>query len=197
MSLYYSIFDHAFVDALNQPDVIIATAVKIQFPSGTTRVHSATGELTIGGEAYLGVGALGEIGVVTEDGDLASKSVSLALNGLDTSLIATVMNEKCVGCPASIYFVAFNSLGQAIAANLLYSGYISASALTAGRTNAISYTVSNVFEKWKDGHPDRYTEESHVAKFPGDHIFRYVGQMAERPIYWGSNTDAPPFARFE
>lgn len=196
MSIYYSIFDQQFLDALSQPDVIVATAVRVEFPSGVTKVHSATGELVINGEVYYGVGALGEISVVNEDGSLASKSVSIALNGLDTSLVGTVLNEKCVGCPASIYFVAFDSLGQAIAANLLYSGYISASAMTAGNVNAISYTISNVFEKWKEGKPDRYTEESHLASYPDDHIFRYVGQMAERPIYWGSAQDAPPFARF-
>lgn len=197
MSIYYSTFDQDFVNSLFQPDVIVAMAVKIEFPSGITRVHSALGNLTINWESYLGLGALGEISVVNEDGDLSAKSVTLALNGLDTSLVGTVLNERTIGCPASIYFVTFSSLGQAIAANLLYSGFITANAMTAGRTNAVSYTVSNVFEKWKDGRPERYTEESHLASYPNDHIFRYVGQMAERPIYWGSEMDAPRFARYK
>ena len=197
MSLYYSIFDQQFLDAMSQPDVTVATAVKLEFLSGTTRAHSATGELTIEGEIYYGVGALGDISIVNESGDLSSRSVSVILNGLDSSVVGTVLNEKCVGRPAAIYFVAFDSLGQAIAANLLYSGYISASAMTGGVANAVSYTISNVFEKWKDGKSDRYTQESHLALFEGDHIFRYVAQMAERPIYWGSGQDAPPFARFK
>ncbi len=196
MAIYLSIFTEEFLTALDQPDVTVCLAVELDFPSGVTRVHSALGPLTIDGQTYLGVGALGEIGIVTEDGSLTSKSVSVILNGLDASIVGTVLNEKCVGRPGRVMFVCFDSLGAAISANVLYQGYISGSAMTAGDVNAVSYTLSNVFERWKEGLPDRYTEESHLASYPGDHIMSKVGQMAERPIYWGAKQDALPFARY-
>ena len=196
MSVYMSIFTEDFLEALSQPDVTVCMAGELDFPSGVTRVHSALGPLTIGGNTYLGVGALGEIGVVTEDGTLTNKGVTVVLNGLDTSIIGTVLNEKCVGRPGKVLFACFNSLGAVISTNVLYQGYISGSGMTAGEVNAVSYTLANVFEKWKDGLPDRYTEESHLASNPGDHIMSKVGQMAERPIYWGSKQDALPFARY-
>ncbi|MEQ4986178.1 hypothetical protein ABN080_01680 [Proteus sp. fly-1089] len=41
--------------------------------------------------------------------------------------------------------------------------------------------------------PDRFTDESWSSRRQGDRIFRYVAQMAERAIYWGSKKDAPAF----
>lgn len=196
MANYMSVFSDDFLTALDQPDVTVCLAVELDFAIGVTRVHSALGPLTIDGQTYFGVGAMGEIGIVTEDGSLTSKSLSVILNGLDTSIMATVLNEKCVGRPGRVLFACFDSLGAVIAANVLYQGYISGSALTAGDVNAVSYTLSNVFEKWKEGLPNRYTEESHLADQPGDHIMSKVGQMAERPIYWGAKQDALPFARY-
>lgn len=196
MALYMSIFTEDFLEALSQPDVTCCLGVELEFPAGTTRVHSAQGPLTIDGQTWFGIGAMGEIGVVTEDGSLTSKQLSVVLNGLDTSIIGTVLNEKCVGRPGRVVFAVFDSLGVIIGVNVLYQGYISGSAMTAGNSNAVSYTLSNVFEKWKEGKPNRYSEESHLADQPGDHIMRMVGQMAERPIYWGAKQDALPFARY-
>lgn len=70
---------------------------------------------------------------------------------------------------------------------------VSGTGATSGDTNALQYTVSNIFEDWQRPFPDRYTDESHQAAQPGDRIFRYVAQMAERSIYWGSKKDAPGF----
>lgn len=197
MGLIYSALDEALIDSLQQPDVTLAIALMIEFPSGVTRVHSGTGYLTINGQQFVGVGAMGEISAVKEDGGLTTNQVNIALNGLDTSIMGTVMNERCVGSPAELYFATFDSNMDAIAVNLLYKGYICASGMTAGNTNAIAYTLSTVFEKWKDGGTGRWTEESHNHDNPGDHIMRYVNQTAERTINWGAMIDAPAYVRYD
>ena len=80
-----------------------------------------------------------------------------------------------------------------MAYNIIYVGKISQPALSAGGTCAISYNVGNIFQEWSKSKPYRFTDESHVKDHPGDRIFRYVGQMSERSIYWGSKKDAPGF----
>ena len=40
--------------------------------------------------------------------------------------------------------------------------------------------VSNRFERWSIGLPDRFTDESWSSRSKGDRIFRYVAQMTER-----------------
>jgi len=197
MSVLYSMFDQTFVDAMNQPNLTLALAVKIEFGSGVTRAHSGTGTLVIGGEPYLGLGTLGEISSAKEEHTLSPTQLTLALNGLETSLVGITLNEQCINKPVSVMAVVFDKLGKVIGANVIFKGKIARTAMTAGDVNSLAYTVSNIFEDWQYGDSGRFTDESHSAQFPGDRIFRHVAEMAERAIYWGSEKDAPPFASYQ
>ncbi|MGL5525678.1 MAG: hypothetical protein ACRDCY_18175 [Aeromonas veronii] len=198
MSILYSLFDQTFLDAMAQPSVTMAIAVKVEFTTGTTRAHSGTGTIAIDGEEYLGLGTLGEIGKASEEHTLSPTQLNMALNGLDTSLVATTLNERCVNRPVTLMAVVFNQQdGTVLGANVIFRGKIAKSAMTAGEVNALSFTVSNIFEDWQYGDGARFTEESHEAQNPGDHIFKHVSKMAERALYWGSEKDAPPFASYQ
>ena len=89
--------------------------------------------------------------------------------------------------------MAIDDNGVPQVADLIFQGKVSSTGTTAGETNALQYTVSNIFEDWQRPFPDRYTDESQQSVEPGDRIFRYVAQMSERSIYWGSQKDAPGF----
>ncbi|HBI10099.1 MAG TPA: hypothetical protein DDY57_08100 [Franconibacter pulveris] len=191
--MVYSPFSDSMVDYLSRDRVTAVIAAQVQFESGTAYVHSGTGTLVLGGYVYYGVGALGAVDDVQESGTTSPTQLKLALSGLDLSLFAKTLNERCVGREAQIYLVAMDDSGVARVADLIFKGKISSTGATAGETNALQYTVSNVFEDWQRPFPDRYTDESHQAAQPGDRLFRYVAQMAERPIYWGSKKDAPGF----
>lgn len=191
--MLYSPFSDSMVDYLSRDRVTAVIAAQVQFESGTAYVHSGTGTLVLGGYVYYGVGALGAVDDVQESGTTSPTQLKLTLSGLDLSLFAKTLNERCVGRQAEIYLVAMDDSGVARVADLIFKGKISSTGATAGETNALQYTVSNVFEDWQRPFPDRYTDESHQAAQPGDRIFRYVAQMAERPIYWGSKKDAPGF----
>ncbi|WP_024559094.1 hypothetical protein ACP26F_08545 [Franconibacter pulveris 1160] len=191
--MLYSPFSDSMVDYLSRDRVTAVIAAQVQFESGTAYVHSGTGTLVLGGYVYYGVGALGAVDDVQESGTTSPTQLKLTLSGLDLSLFAKTLNERCVGRQAEIYLVAMDDSGVARVADLIFKGKVSSTGATAGETNALQYTVSNVFEDWQRPFPDRYTDESHQASQPGDRIFRYVAQMAERPIYWGSKKDAPGF----
>ncbi|EIZ9492879.1 hypothetical protein G9X52_19880 [Cronobacter sakazakii] len=191
--MLYSPFSDSMVDYLSRDRVTAVIAAQVQFESGTAYVHSGTGTLVLGGYVYYGVGALGAVDDVQESGTTSPTQLKLTLSGLDLSLFAKTLNERCVGREAQIYLVAMDDSGVARVADLIFKGKVSSTGATAGETNALQYTVSNVFEDWQRPFPDRYTDESHQAAQPGDRLFRYVAQMAERPIYWGSKKDAPGF----
>ena len=109
------------------------------------------------------------------------------------SLFAKTLNERCVGRAAEIFLVAIDDNGQVRVADLIFQGKVSSTGATAGETNALQYTISNIFEDWQRPFPDRFTDESHQSVQHGDRIFRYVAQMSERSIFWGSKKDAPGF----
>ncbi|MDZ7322031.1 hypothetical protein N4G41_10340 [Kosakonia sacchari] len=191
--MLYSPFSDAMVDWLSRDRVTAVIAASIQFESGTVYVHSGTGTIVLNGFVYYGMGKMGAVDDVGETNSTSPAQLKLTLSGLDLSLFATTLNERCVGRQANIYLVVMDDSGVVRAADMIFQGKVSSTGATAGETNALQYTVSNIFEDWQRPFPDRYTDESHQAAQPGDRIFRYVAQMAERSIYWGSKKDAPGF----
>lgn len=191
--MLFSPFSDDLLSAMEQPNVTLVLAAEIHFPSGVTRVHTGTGVVIINGQTFLGVGTLGDVGSITEENSTSSSTMSMALSGLDMSLVGETLNEEVIGCSVICYIAVMNEVGTISASNVLFEGFITDTSLQAGRQNALSYVVANVFERWQQGLPDRYTDESQQRLHPGDRFFRYVAQMAERSIYWGSKKDAPGF----
>lgn len=192
--MLFSPFSDTLLDAMEQTNVSLVLAAEIDFPSGVTRVHTGTGVVVINGQTFLGVGTLGDVGSVTEENSTSSSTMSMALSGLDMSLVGETLNEEVIGRNVVCYIAVMNEQGNVIAANILFEGFITDTALQAGQQNALSYVISNVFERWSQGLPDRYTDESQQRLYPGDRFFRYIAQMAERSIFWGSKKDAPGFS---
>lgn len=191
--MFFSPFSEEVADLLMQDRVIIALAAKISFDSETVYVHSGTGPIVLGGYVFHGLGSLGSVDDAGESHTTSPTQLKLTLSGLDLSLFSITLNENCVGREAELYLLVLNDAGQVLANNLLFKGKITATSARAGDNNTIQYTVSNVFEDWQRPWAERFTDESHKSTQSGDRIFRYVAQMAERSIYWGSKKDAPGF----
>lgn len=186
-------FSNDMITWLSRDRVTAVLAAKIEFESGTVYVHSGTGPMALNGFVYNGLGTMGSVDDVGETSTTSPTQLKMTLSGLDMSLFATTLNERCVGRPAELYLVALSDAGETQVADLLFKGKVTSTGATCGSTNALQYTISNIFEDWQRPFPDRFTDESHQAAQPGDRIFRYVAQMAERSIFWGSKKDAPPF----
>ncbi len=145
------------------------------------------------GETYLGVGSLGEISQLKENKTTSPPQLQLKLAGFDKSLVGMVMNEQSRGREVRLMMVAIGEEGKPLLAEVLFVGQITSINVVSGEENAVCVNVSNRFERWSIGLPDRFTDESWSSRRQGDRIFRYVAQMAERAIYWGSKKDAPAF----
>lgn len=195
--MLFSPFSPEMIAAMGQSNIIMVIAAEIEFESGTSRIHSGQGLLLIDGKQFVGVGNIGKTGAVSEENSTSPTKMSLVLSGLDNNLLSTAMLERCVNKNVTVYLVVLNDLHDVIAENMLYRGFISESSIVAGSTSGISYTVSNVFEKWAFGLTDRFTDQSQRTRHNGDRVFRYVSQMSDKSIYWGSKKDAPPFARYD
>lgn len=193
-STLYSPYSDDMIAMLSKEHVILAMAAEFFFDSGVTRVHTGIGNIVLNGYVFTGLGDLGSIDAISEENTTTASSLALTLSGLNASLLSQALNENCVNREFNGYLLALNEDGTVQVADLVFKGFISENYATLGdQDSAISFKVSNIFEKWDTGFSYRFTDESHVARFPGDRIFRYVAQMSERSIYWGSKKDAPPF----
>ena len=193
MTVLLTGLDPATIHALNQPHVTAVYALKLDLVSGVSRIHSGLGPLVINGETYYGVGSMGSVGPQKEQLSTSPTKLTVALGGLDDSLLAEVMRERIVDRMAWLYLVVMGPGGAPLNACLQFKGRIAQTPVKAGRTNTIQLTISNIFEDWKRGLNLRNTDESHRRLYPDDHFFRYQSQMADRSIFWGSVKDAPGF----
>ncbi len=185
--------DPDVIAALNQPHVSALYALKLDLVSGVSRVHSGLGPLVIGGETYYGVGSMGSVGPQKEQLSTSPTKLTVALGGLDDSMLAEVMRERIVDRMAWLFLVVIGPDGVPLNASLQFKGRIAQTPIKAGKTNTIQLTISNIFEDWQKGLNLRNTDESHRRIKPGDRFYRYQSQMADRSIYWGSKKDAPGF----
>ncbi|HHJ1257183.1 TPA: hypothetical protein ACQFML_003034 [Proteus mirabilis] len=188
----YHPFSNDMVKAINEGYYLVV-ASRLDLKSGVVRAHTGVGNIIIAGEIYQGVGQFGAIESVGENMTTSPQQLIMKLSGFDSSLIGEVMNERVRGRNAQLMLVALNEEAKPALAEVLFAGQISTIGVTTGEENEIAVTVSNRFERWSYGLPDRFTDKSWSKRKKGDRIFRYVAQMADRAIYWGSKKNAPAF----
>ncbi|HEJ9530036.1 TPA: hypothetical protein SMN14_001663 [Proteus mirabilis] len=188
----YHPFSNDMVKAINEGYYLVV-ASRLDLKSGVVCAHTGVGNIIIAGEIYQGVGQFGAIESVGENMTTSPQQLIMKLSGFDSSLIGEVMNERIRGRNAQLMLVALNEEAKPALAEVLFAGQISTIGVTTGEENEIAVTVSNRFERWSYGLPDRFTDESWSKRKKGDRIFRYVAQMADRAIYWGSKKNAPAF----
>ncbi|WP_254702172.1 hypothetical protein [Proteus mirabilis] len=189
--MQYHPFSDAMVNAINEGAYIVLAA-RLDLKSGVTCAHTGVGQLIIAGETYLGVGSLGEISQLKENKTTSPPQLQLKLAGFDKSLVGMVMNEQSRGREVRLMMAAIGEEGKPLLAEILFVGQITSINVVSGEENAVCVNVSNRFERWSIGYP--IDSLMNLGRQEGkDRIFRYVAQMAERAIYWGSKKDAPAF----
>lgn len=191
--MLYSPFSDEMIEALSKPHVTLLLAAEFYFDSGTSYVHTGVGNLLFNSNVYTGLGDFGSINSISLENTLSPSQLSLRLSGLNAGALEQSLNEPCVNREFKGYLISLDEAGEVNAADLLFEGFISDNFATLGKECAINFKVSNIFEKWNDSLNLRNTDESQRALYPEDRFFRYVSQMAERSIFWGSKKDAPGF----
>ena len=191
--MMYHPYTQSIINDLASGHVEMGFAVEIMAPSAPVRVHTGVGEVVINGQLYLGLGSLGSISPSKSDGSTSPKDVTLSLALIDSSMLALALNEKMVGSQVQIIMFTYGADGQVKSTAVAFAGKITSVSAVTGDENTVSYSCANELEGWQSICSWRYTEDGHLLRYPDDHCFRYVGEMSERTIYWGSVKDSPPF----
>lgn len=191
--MMYHPYTQSIINDLASGHVEMGFAVEIMAPSAPVRVHTGVGEVVINGELYLGLGSLGSISPSKSDGSTSPKDVTLSLALIDSSMLALALNEKMVGSQVQIAMFTYGADGQVKSTAVAFAGKITSVSAVTGDENTVNYSCANELEGWQSICSWRYTEDSHLLRYPDDHGLRCVGEISERTILWGSRSDAPPF----
>lgn len=191
--MMYHPYTQSIINDLASGHVEMGFAVEIMAPSAPVRVHTGVGEVVINGQLYIGLGSLGSISPSKSDGSTSPKDITLSLALIDSSMLALALNEKMVGSQVQIVMFTYGADGQVKSTAVAFAGKITSVSAVTGDENTVNYSCANELEGWQSICSWRYTEDSHLLRYPDDHGLRCVGEISERTILWGSRSDAPPF----
>lgn len=192
-----SFFSPEMIQALQQPDVRLLYAVRLDWTDGWVRLHTEIGTFTHfpfdDGERFAGVGDLGGIGDTTYgSGDDTSPSVTLELSIRDDQLRANVLRGGYQGRKGELYMVVLDKHGAVIAWAMHFDGVMDSASLKQGTTNVIQLPLTAPDDAMEQGLNWRCTDNSHQADHPGDNFYKYTAHMEDLKLYWSFKEDGIP-----
>jgi hypothetical protein len=170
--------------------------VEIQFVSGWVRMWSGIGSISWNGKTWLGIGLpngeiLGGLTLLTETSDVQAQGIALSLSGIPSSAVQQVLNETRQAFTANMYLGAIDPSTMAIIADpyLAWSGTTDVATINVtGETCTVTITVENYLLDLQRLRRWLYTHEDQQILSPGDTGFRFVPQLQNTTIWWGTVT---------
>ncbi len=186
-------FSDSFINVLLEDDSRIGYALELILPAEISRTHTGIGEIVIDGNTYLGVGQMGSVGAVETQSDEKPMTLSLELSGIPGNLLSDALGTRMRGSAATLFVFAQDDDGQIKAAAPAVVGTITSYNVQVGEDNILQVGIADEFQLYEKAINNYWTEQSHLALYPDDHICRFTAQMADREVSWGSRRDAPGF----
>lgn len=184
----------------------VATVVRplvfaeLDFSDGVVRVHNGLGSVTWGGNAWSGVGEFGGVGEIEEGVDVAARGLSLALNGIPSTILPTALAANYRGRSAKLYIGFLNTFGALVDDPYqIFGGRMDTMQIEdAGESGSISVQCENRLIDFKRCRVSRYTNEEQLARYPGDLGLSFIAGIADKTLRWGpsnSNTSSSSAAQ--
>jgi hypothetical protein len=180
----------AGIDALNAGHVELLVAYEQEISgtvSETIRVHTGIGEKTIEGETYLGVGSLGSVSPVKQEGSAKPSGISVELSGIDPTLIQQVFNYKYQGRPARLIVVLLDTVDHSVIdTHTIFKGKVNVMNVISGAEGKVSVSVENKLVDWMRADKSKYTQPDYerglTGAQAGDKFFSFVNQVINKQM---------------
>lgn len=168
-------------------------AVEIAFPDYTLRLLDGAGELTIGGDLYVGedptFGTLDTISLHDERIGEEVPEITISLMPPDAAASATLASGLMQGSIAKIMLGAFDPVSGLVIGTpeQLFLGEIDVPTWEESEgQRSVSYTIVSVFERlFEVNEGERASDGWHQSIWPGEKGFEYVTGTV-RNLYWGT-----------
>jgi hypothetical protein len=183
--------------AADQPHVLYAILVQLDFASGFVRAFNGVGTLQFNGNTYLGLGQYGSIGAVGESTKFRpSNPVVLTLSGLPdgvTPLLAAAAINRAdyFGRSCRIDIALFDSNRKILTPieNAVWEGRMDAITVSRGvNSSSISLSCEDRMVIWDKNVGYLYTTEYQSQLYAGDTFFSQVPFLANQQITWGGTS---------
>ena len=169
-------------------------AIKLAFDGGDVKLWTGYGDITVASETYTGGGELLSISPIEETVEIAAKGVNFALNGIDSSLVSVALTENYSGRSAKVYLGVISSGAVVSDPYLVFDGRMDVMTIEdAGDTASISLSAESRLIDLERSRVRRYTNSDQQNQFPEDTCLRFVADLQDKEIAWGSGKDDGSF----
>ena len=150
-------------------------------------------DITIGSDTYVGGGNLLEISSIQESSEVKATGMSIALSGLDSSIVSSALTENVQGTVVKVFFGVLETSSNATAIvdtpYQFFEGFLDTMIISdEGDTSKISITVENKLITLEKPVDRRYTDQDQKNLFTGDRGLEYVDSLQDKEVMWGGGS---------
>ncbi len=165
-------------------------AIKLNFDSGSLKLWTGYGDITVDSETYTGGGQFLAVSPVEETVEVAARGVTMSLNGIDASLITLALTENYQTRSAKVFLGVLSSGAVVADPYLVFDGRMDVMTIDDnGETATISMTAESRLIDLERPKLRRYTSEDQKLNHPDDIGLDFVASLQEKEIAWGSGKD--------
>lgn len=172
--------------AVADETVVRTVAVELDFPSGFVRWNASPADITISGNTFSGVGALGAITAAEEGTELRSYGLTVKLTGIPRDAIALALAEDYQGRAATVWDVPLNDTTWQPVADpvVIFRGRMDQMDIGLGEMAEVSMKLENRLTDWERPKIKRYTDVDQRDRDANDGSFRFVAASTDKEIIW-------------
>jgi hypothetical protein len=176
--------------AVAASNVFPALFCSFAFSTGTIYIWTGVGPYSYGGNTYTGLGDFIAMDKVTEDSQIAARSVKFTLNGIPSSTIANALTSDYRGKACKVLLGCFDAGGSLISTPIqIFGGLMNQMIIAdAGETCTVELTVESRLIDLQRQRERRFTNEDQKFFHPSDTGLQYVAGLQDQAINWGAAT---------
>lgn len=166
--------------------VVRSVAVALDFPSGIARWNSSPSDIVIGGQTFLGVGALGTISAAEEGIELRAYGMTVGVTGIPRDAVALALGQAYQGRAGTVWEVMLDATTWQPLADpiVIFRGRMDQMDVTLGATAEVQVKLENRLTDWERPKIVRYTDSDQRRRDPNDGSFRFLPATTEKEIIW-------------
>ena len=164
--------------------------IELQFSGGTTRITTASRDITFQSNVFTAVGGLLGIENVSESADQKGEGARLVLSGVDVSIISAILSQNYIGRLCNIWLVHLDAAGQIVANPIQFSPWLMNGGFEVdedrdsdGGTVTIRARVESPIARFGWARGIRNNLISHQRHVTGDTFFQNTPGI--KPVFWG------------
>lgn len=178
--------DSTTLTAFEQDKLIEVVLVEINIDT-PLYLHNYVGDIEYNSNTYTGLGDFGKISSIISGQDLNVEKITMSLSGINNSIISQALGTNYQYKEINIYITNLNLSTYVINTPVkVFTGLLDNMTISSGKESEILLTAVNKLFLLTKPNIRRYNLPDQITRHPFDSAFKYVDQLSNQNIVWGS-----------